>query len=404
MAVKIADGYIDVILDTSTIDAQLAQIEARIQNIQNMANNALNTANSALSTANAANSAASSAMANANAAAAAAGSARGGGGGGGASVGGGGFTVGGVNLAGFGTLPDTIRRATNPNSPSGRGFSLGEDIGGTLRLLGARGDGFFAGGAGEASTAIGDALMTGTAKGINEAKGQAASAMRNAVSDAIKAGQDEAEISSPSKRAARDIGSPIMRGIELEVMAGGQGVANAMVNSIDYAFTKTVDTFFGGTFISRNNSPTVANPGGGFAGVGDYARQFGQQIDYSFAVSQPTSFGESSRTLLSNFPTKVRDFGQGILSSVVESVLPGFVAGPISDLIGTELGTRPILTSEAALANPTSADQGGFTDSPFVGGQFVFNNDFGNVGNFTETEREVQLGILQSMRRLGVGF
>lgn len=395
MAVRIADAYVPIRLDTSQIDAQLSAIEARIAAIQGQARSASQAASSA-----------ASAMASA---------------GGGGAAGGGGFfggisdriqsmmpdSIAGVDISGFGTLPESIRQATSAGSSSGRGFSLGEDIGASLRLLGARGKGFFEGPVGEAATAIGDSLMGGAAKGVNDGSSGFSQAMRDAVNGAIKAGQDEAEIRSPSARSMREIGSPIMRGIELEVMAGGKSVADAMITSIDFAFQSSINSLFGGATFSRNNNTIVGGgdgQGGPFSGVPDYLDQFGNAVRSSMAVGNPQSAGQASRILASNFPTKVRDFGQGLLSSAVGSVLPGFAAGPISDMLGTMIGTKPILTAEQALAGPVSADAGGLSDSPFTGGQFVFNNNFNGAGNFMQTEREVQSGILQSMRRLGIGF
>lgn len=374
-------------MDTSQIDAQLSAIESRIAAIQGQARSASQAASSA-----------ASAMA----------SAGGGSSGGGMFSGLGGFfedlggRIGGVDLSGFGTLPGSVSRATNKNSASGSGWSFGEDLGATLRLLGGRGKGAFGNIAGEASTAIGDALMEGSARGVGEAKGKLADSMRAAIDEAIKAGQDEAEIRSPSARAARELGSPIMTGITTEIQSGGASVANALTNTLDFAFQSTFNNMLGGKF-GNSGSTVVANSGGAFSGIPDYIDQFGQAVNASFAIGNAQSGTQASRIFASNLPTQVRDFGQNLLSGVVSSILPGFASGPVSDLIGTAIGTKPILTAEQALSSAVSADAGGLSDSPFSGGQFVFNNNFSG-GNFTDVEREVQLGIQQSMRRLGVAY
>lgn len=369
MAIKIGDAYIDVLLNREQIDAQLADIESRLADVQTSASKAVSTANSASA----------------------------------------------ATESSSGSIIDRIKKFASSGSllgddAQGALAALGETAG-TEMLGGKVTSGFFGGGGGglfgglktKAADAIGSSLMSGSVKGIDEGKSAMADAMRGAVDEAIKAGQDEAEIRSPSARTGRDLGGPMMKGIELQVLAGGQNVANAMVTSVNYAISKSAAELFGGSFIGRGVT-NVSNPGGNFSGIGGYVDQFGQQVRGSFATGDPQSFGQASRILASNFPDKARDFGQNLLSGAVGSVLPGFAAGPVSDMLGTLLGTKPILTAEQALGASVSADAGGLSDSPFTGGQFVFNNNFNGAGNFTDTERDVQFGILQSMRRLGVGF
>lgn len=378
MAVQVADAYIPVRLDTSGIDAQISEIEGRISALQGRAQAAANAASSVAAS----------------------------GGGGGGSGGGGGGLFGATgrihslwDMTG-GHVMDTVRNSRGPGESLRNAASMVRDnVAAAVELSRKHGNDVLS----AAKEGLGAAIMGGTIEGVSDSSGKLSDAMRKAVDDAIKAGQDEAEIRSPSARAARELGSPIMAGVVNEVKAGGQGVADAMVNSISYGFQKSIDTMFGGRF-GNSGMTTVANPGGNFSGIGSYLDQFGQQVNASMAIANPQSGAMASRALMSNVPTKVRDFGQNLLSGALGTVLPGFAAGPAADMIGTAIGTKPILTAEQALSASKSADMGGLSDSPFVGGQFVFNNNFAGAGNFTDTERAVQLGILQSMRRLGAGF
>lgn len=385
MAIQVADAYIPVRLDMSGIEAQIDEVNSRIAALRNQAQ-----------------SATSAAVASA---------------GGALPTGGGMGGIAGIPASGDGIfgasgrihslwdmtgghLWDTVRNRRGPaKSLQNAASMIRDNVAAAVELSRKHGGDVVS----AAKEGIGAAIMGGTIDGVTDGSSQLSDAMRKAVDDAIKAGQNEAEIRSPSARAARELGSPIMAGVASGVAAGGQGVADAMVNSISYGFQKSLSSMFGGQFMN-NNSPLVANPGGNFSGIPSYLNQFGQQVNASMAVANPQSGLMASRTMLSNVPTAVRDFGQNLLSGALGMVLPGFAAGPAADMIGTAIGTKPILTADQALGASMSADAGGFRDSPFVGGQFVFNNNFGSAGNFTDTERQVQLGIMQSMRRLGVGF
>lgn len=410
MPVTIADAVIPLLLDLTPFNEGIAQAEARIQ--------ALGAQAQAV--------AGQVAAAGASAQAAAAGA--GGGGGGptisssGAAGGGGGggvwddiiSSVSGADLTGFSTLPSSISRAMDPNSPGGRGWTLGEDIGATLRLLGVRGGGrnSLAGELGGAAVSaagdalmsgqsIGDALSAGARKGINEGRGAINDAVRQSVADAIDAGKKEAEAESPSRRSAREIGGPIMQGVELAILTGAPAVAAAMMTSLGFAFNQWKAATFGGTFVGPGLN-TVANPGGMLGGgLGGYLGQLGTAMQIGMIQANPTNLGEASRSLLGQFPMQARNWGQNLLSGALESALPGWAAGPLGDMVGTYFGLKPIITAQDALGASKSADAGGFADYPYGGGQFVFNNTFNGVGNFTDVEREVQLGILTSMRRLG---
>lgn len=317
-----------------------------------------------------------------------------------------GLSLGGVDLTGFSTLPSSIAQATNPNSPSGSGWSLGEDLGASLKLVSLRAGGTPLGEAAAAGgTALGDAMMKGTASGIEGGKGAVGDAVKRAIDEAFQAGKREAEVASPSARGARELGGPIMEGVGMGIMAGSAAVTQAMISSLGFSFNRWKAATFGGTFVAGgSNLNVVQNPGGTFGGGGSLGNWFdylGTSIGNSFDIAQPTSLPMSSRVLMSNVPTGIRDMGQNLLSGLIGSVLPGWAAGPLSDMLGTMFGLKPVLSREAITAPSVSADAGGFSDYPYGGGTiFNVNNNFN--GNFTDVERQVSLGILQSARRLGV--
>lgn len=380
MPVQIAEATVKLLLDMSDFNAQMSQAEARVQALGQQAQAAQAQAQSAASSAQ---SAASSSSLGARL----------------RSMGG--AVAGEVADVGDIVLPNTtaaIRSATDPNSPSGRGFSVGEDL---------RASGSFLrdawGGVSTMAQRIGNAFTGGFSKGVDDSKGAMSASMRAAIDEAIKAGQDEAEISSPSRRAARELGSPITEGVGMGIMAGTGAMTNAMITSMMFAFGAWKASIGGGTFVGSGLNQ-VANPGGFLGGgLGGFLGGIGNAIDWENKIGgEPQSPAMASRMLMGQLPMGVRDFGQSLLSGVVGSIVPGFMAGPLSDMLGTMLGTKPILTPQQAMAGAQSADQGGFTDYPYGGGQYVFNNTYNLPGNFTDVEREVQAGTLQAMRRLGV--
>lgn len=371
-------------LDMSDFNAQMAQAESRIQALGQQAQAAQAQAQSAAATAANASSSAASAASTAI----------------GAAASGGGIVGNAANLIEQGgpNLARDIRQASSPDSPGGRGWTLGEDIGASWNLVRN-----MVGGVGGAARSVASSFTGGFARGVDDSKGEMASAMRNAIDETIKAGKDEAEISSPSQRAARELGSPITEGVGMGIMAGTGAMTNAMVTSLMFAFGAWKAGIGGGTFVGPGLN-VVANPGGMLGGgLGGFLGGIGNAIDWENKIGgEPRSPAMASRMLMGQLPMGVRDFGQNLLSGIIGSVVPGFMAGPLSDMLGTMLGTKPILTPQQAMAGATSADQGGFTDYPYGGGSYVFNNTFNMPGNFTDVEREVQSGTLQAMRRLGV--
>lgn len=390
MAVTVADAVINLILNLDQFEQSMQQVEARIAEVEQRASQAGAAASQAASQAQAAAGSAQTAVS----------SASGAGGGAGAA-----FDAAFPNLAGFSTLPGSISQAMSPSSPSGRGWSLGEDIGASLRLVGVRmSDGTPMGEAAAAGgLTVGDAMMKGTAQGVEAGKGVFADAVKRAVDEALAAGKQAAEAESPSRRAAREIGGPIMEGVGVGIMAGTGAVTQAMFTSLGFSFNRWKANTFGGTFVGSGLN-VVENPGGTLGGggsLGNWFEMLGASINNSFDIAKPTGLGMSSRVLMSNIPTGIRDMGQDLLSGVIGSILPGWAAGPLSDMVGTFLGLKPVLSREAITAPSMSADQGGFSDYPYGGGTiFNVNNNFN--GNFTDVERQVSLGILQSARRLGV--
>lgn len=227
--------------------------------------------------------------------------------------------------------------------------------------------------AGDAGQALSSSFIRGVATGINSNKGL----VTNAINEAA---------------------GPIMVGVQEGMAASTNNLANTFVSSLGFAFDQWKNNFFG---MSSQPGEWIHNEGGFFSGWGDALKQ---SMDFENSIGgEPQSFGMASRMLMGQLPTELRNISQDILSGALGMILPGFAAGPAADMLGTMLGTKPILTPGQAMAPGISADQGGFADSPYKGGSYVMNNTF-SLGNsqMTDTEREVQMGILQSMRRLGV--
>lgn len=376
MAVQIADAVIPLLLDLTQFEQQMAAVEQRIANAQAQANAA---ASSAAQAASAASSAASA-----------------------ASSGGGGGGTGGIwgqigNLAAsFGSMiPGPWGRATvaagtvlNTVDVNAVADAIkNKDMGAAIAAVDVN--------------AVGDALVAGATKGIVSGKGAMAQAMSKAVEDTIEAGKRTAEVGSPSRKSAREIGGPIMEGVSMGIQTGTANVTHAMINSLLFAFGAWKAATFGGQFVGPGLN-VVANPGGVGGGLGDWLGMLGGSIQDSFAIGQPTSGLMSSRVLMSNIPLGIRNMGQDLLSGALSSVLPGWAAGPLADMIGTATGLKPVLQREAITAPGRMAGEGGFADYPFGGGTIFNTTNYFAGGNFTDVERQVQIGILQSARRLGV--
>jgi trimeric autotransporter adhesin len=372
MAVKIADAVIPLILDLSQFDQQMAAVEARIAGAQAQAS--------------AAASAASSAAASASA---------GGGGGGGGGTGGFWGQVGSLASTVGSLIPGPWGRAA-----AGAGAVLDAvDINAASEAY-KRGD--WGGMAGAVNmNAVGDALIAGATKGIGAGKGEMSAAMAKAVEETIDAGKKAAEVGSPSRKSAREIGGPIMQGVEVGIQSGTAGVTNAMVNSLMFSFGAWKAALGGGTFVGPGLN-VVGNAGGTAGGIGDWLGMLGGSIQNSMDIGAPTSGLMGSRVLMSNIPLGLRNMGQDLLSGALGSVLPGWAAGPLSDMIGTATGLKPVLGREAITAPGVMAGSGGFADYPYGGGSIFNTTNYFSGGNFTDVERQVQIGILQSARRLGV--
>jgi len=134
-----------------------------------------------------------------------------------------------TKFAGFHTIPGSIRSATSPTSPSGRGFSLGEDIGATLRLVAFRIPGPAAAVAGPVAYTTGGMLLEDTPQSF-------ASSVLRGVDDAVSAGFRAAEAFSPSQKSAREIGGPIMAGATKGVTEATPATSDVMTQAIDNAF------------------------------------------------------------------------------------------------------------------------------------------------------------------------
>lgn len=225
----------------------------------------------------------------------------------------------------------------------------------------------------DAGVALSSSFMRGVATGINDNKGH----ISNAINEAA---------------------GPIMVGVQEGLAASTANAAQTMFTSALYAFDMWKNDFFG---MASQPTNWVHNEGGFGGGWGDILKG---SIDWENSIGgEPTSGAMASRMFFGQLPTEIRNIAQDVLSGALGMILPGFAAGPLSDMLGTMLGTKPILTPGQAMAPGVSADQGGFSDSPFKGGSYVFNNQFHMPqGGMSDTEYQVQMGILQSMRRLGI--
>ncbi|TXH52443.1 MAG: hypothetical protein E6Q97_15970 [Desulfurellales bacterium] len=225
----------------------------------------------------------------------------------------------------------------------------------------------------DAGAALSSSFMRGVVTGVNDNKGR----ITNAINEAA---------------------GPIMVGVQEGIAASTSNVANTFVTSLGFAFSQWKNETFG---MASQPQTWIHNEGGFFGGWGDILKG---SMDWENSIGgEPQSPAMASRMFFGQLPTELRNISQDILSAALGMVLPGFLAGPAADMIGTMLGTKPILTPGQAMAPGVSADQGGFGDSPYAGGSYIINNQFAlGQGNMTDTEYEVSRGILQSMRRLGV--
>lgn len=407
MAVHIADAVIPLMLDLAQFEQQMSQVEARIQAAGQAAQQAGAAASQAASQAQSAAGAAQSAAGQAASAAQSASS-------GFASSSYAGIpglpsnteTILDRFSVGASSLGQSIKQATDPRSPMGSGWSLREDIGAAVNFASnyIPGTGVAAEAARVGGGILGTGIMQGTEKAVQEGSGKLNEAIKKAVDEAIEAGKRAAEAESPSRRSYREIGSPIIQGVEMAILGGSTAIAGAMITSLGFAFNQWKAATFGGTHVGAGLN-VVANPGGMLGGgLGGFLGAIGGSIQDSFAIAQPTSGAMAGRVFMSNIPMGLRNMGQGLLDSVLGSILPGFIAGPIGQMLGTMFGLTPILQREAITEPGVMAGAGGFKDYPYGGGTIFNTTNYFQGGNFTDVERQVQTGILQSARRLGVSI
>jgi hypothetical protein len=134
------------------------------------------------------------------------------------------------DLGGFQTIPGSLRAATAPDSPSGRGFSLGEDIGATLRLLSFRMPTNPIG-------LLGSSVAYTTGGMLLEKEPQSfTSSILRAADNAVNAGMQAAEAFSPSRKMAHEVTEPVMAGITQGVVDTTPLVEEAMQHSMDRVF------------------------------------------------------------------------------------------------------------------------------------------------------------------------
>ena len=438
MSVKIAEASVLLVLDRSQFDAEMASLREEIAQI----------AGGRVSGSSGGGSSGG-------------GGASGGGGGGGGFLGGlAGGAVGGAGVAGLAQRYNSgggnrIRRSTF--SQPGQRSSMQSF---RRAISDAAND------AKENGLQVG----RGLAQGVKDSTAEISKEARNAVSSAFSAAEKEADISSPSARAARDIGQPIAEGMAIGIRSGAPGMAGAVSGAAGNALSVgggdfgglggglgfpimaqvEMATHFGTAAMMANmwdaakftfwnwgmgllGNVTGALGIGGFGGMaglnvipGDrplsvlglglrniFQNQFDAGMTQNAGIFFPgflggvDRFGVMSRQILGQLPPDIKNFGFELLSGALESILPGFAAGPAADLIGTLLGLKPIITKEAALAPGVFAATGtgfgsdsAFEDYPFRGG-FVMTNNFQGEGP-EDINSIIANDILRTMRRLGI--
>lgn len=115
-----------------------------------------------------------------------------------------------------------------------------------------------------AGTQIGTAIMDSWVEAIVLGSGAVQSAMAKAVEDAITAAKQAAEISSPSRRFAREIGAPIIEGVALGIEQGAHLVGDAVTAATKPKAISTVEAMRAwSTPVSAYQAAPVAAPGDG---------------------------------------------------------------------------------------------------------------------------------------------
>jgi hypothetical protein len=113
-----------------------------------------------------------------------------------------------------------------------------------------------------AAKPVGDAIVQGIAQGITQSIPAVQEAARAAVDAAILAARAEGQISSPSKRAAMEIGLPIAQGAALGVTSGASLVQDAMGSLMNMGPGGSAGWGGGG------GSPAGESSGGGGTSIG----------------------------------------------------------------------------------------------------------------------------------------
>ncbi|MGB0385860.1 MAG: hypothetical protein ACPGWR_13660, partial [Ardenticatenaceae bacterium] len=272
----------------------------------------------------------------------------------------------------------------------------------------------------------GENIGMGIAEGIKSSSASINQEARGAVAGAFGAAKQEAEIASPSGRAAREVGRPIADGMAVGARSGAPGVASAVGDAfgdglsvgggslgglgggLGFPIMAQVEmaTHFGTAAMMANMwdaarftfwsagmnllggvTGALGIPGfGGMAGLNVINDPNGQSVfglglrnifDNQFNPGQTQNagilipgllspidrMGIMSRSIIGQLPNDIKDFLQGGL----ESFLPDWA----SDMLGTLIGTKPILQKEAVFADGKFArtgtgfgDEKAFTDSP----------------------------------------
>lgn len=126
---------------------------------------------------------------------------------------------------------------------------------------------------------VGFNLMAGMAAGISAGATVAAVAARAAVQSAVSAAKNAAEIRSPSRLTAREIGGPLIQGVAVGIDKNAAGVRRSMVNAVDMSNVSGRGPILAGR-AGRNVQLHIHNPV-----VGDLIRETQDAADMASVLA-----------------------------------------------------------------------------------------------------------------------
>jgi hypothetical protein len=176
------------------------------------------------------------------------------------------------------------------------------------------------------SRKLGVNASRGIATGIEQGRSRVATAMSGTVLAAIQAGKDAAEIQSPSKKAANELGLPIAQGIVEGLRAGGDEVRKAMQDQFLTTFTEVKERLKGelqdakAAFNDYRASVSQAIAGGiDFSAIAPEFDENGQRVGMTFIEALNQQAAQAQQ-----FATKVKELvalglSQAALTQVLEA-------------------------------------------------------------------------------------